>query len=60
MVELEREKSKLDRKIESSEIPITKEMVIKALENFTNLYENATYEQKVSIASNNQENRGST
>ncbi|MCZ7522781.1 recombinase family protein [Bacillus pacificus] len=49
MVELEREKSKLDRKIESSEIPITKEMVIKALENFTNLYENATYEQKKSL-----------
>ncbi|PEL26973.1 recombinase family protein [Bacillus toyonensis] len=47
--ELESEKGKLDREIESVEIPITKEEVIKALENFANLYENATYEQKKSL-----------
>ncbi|MCC2412277.1 hypothetical protein NST14_02045 [Bacillus sp. FSL W8-0519] len=44
--ELESEKNKLDRKIESAEVPITKEIIISALENFTDLYENATYEQK--------------
>ncbi|HDR4582813.1 recombinase family protein [Bacillus paranthracis] len=47
--ELESEKNKLDRKIESAEVPITKKIIINALENFTDLYENATYEQKKSL-----------
>ncbi|WP_232240115.1 hypothetical protein [Bacillus tropicus] len=44
--ELEIEKDKLGRKVESAEVPITKEIVIRKLENFTNLYKHANYEMK--------------
>lgn len=47
--ELEAEKYKIERKVESAEVPITKEMVIKALENFTDLYKHANYELKKSL-----------
>ncbi|MDK7536101.1 zinc ribbon domain-containing protein [Bacillus paranthracis] len=44
--ELEIEKDKLGRKVESAEVLITKEIVIRELENFTNLYKHANYEMK--------------
>ncbi|GMR63939.1 MULTISPECIES: recombinase family protein [Bacillus] len=47
--ELEAEKHKLEKKIESAEVPITKEMVIRALGNFTDLYKHANYELKKSL-----------
>ncbi|MEB9907522.1 recombinase family protein [Bacillus anthracis] len=47
--ELGVEKDKLERKVESAEVPITKEIVIKALENFTDLYKYTNYELKKSL-----------
>ncbi|KIQ83826.1 hypothetical protein RW25_21530 [Bacillus sp. L_1B0_8] len=39
----------IERKIESAEVPITKEIVIRALENFTDLYKHANYELEKSL-----------